>query len=99
MPPLAQVGDFCPNTARANCGKPQGEQQTLWFGKPQAGRQRFERKTCGCTFTDTQGTVYYRPLTSKDEIIETLSLMAEGNLISSLARANGHKEGTTVHWI
>jgi hypothetical protein len=35
----------------------------------------------------------------KDGIIDTLALIAEGNRISSLVRAKGHKEDTTIDWI
>jgi transposase-like protein len=67
--------------------------------KTKAGRQRFKCKTCGDTFTETKGTIFYRRRTPDDEIIETLALIAEGNRISSLARVKGHKEDTIIDWI
>jgi transposase-like protein len=88
MSTFAQVGDFGPNTACSDHGKPQSEHQQniIKFGKTQAGRQRFKCKTCGNTFTETKGTIFSRRRTPENEIIETLALIAEGSRISSLAR-------------
>jgi transposase-like protein len=96
MPAFAQVGDFFPNTDCADHGKEQNECQCsiIKFGKTKAGRQRFKCNTCGRTFTETKGTIFYRRRTPDDEIIETLALVAEGSRISSLARVKGHKEDT-----
>ncbi|MEA2046108.1 MAG: hypothetical protein U9N48_06265 [Euryarchaeota archaeon] len=101
MSKFAQVGDFCPNAACADHGKLQSEHQQniIKFGKTKAGRQRFRCKTCGNTFTETKGTIFYRRHTPEDEIIETLALIAEGSRISSLARVKGHKEDTIIDWI
>lgn len=101
MSTFAQVGDFCPNTACTDHGKLQSEHQQniIKFGKTIAGRQRFRCKTCGNTFTETKGTLFYRRHTPEDEIIETLALIAEGSRISSLARVKGHKEDTIIAWI
>ena len=101
MTKFAQVGDFCPNETCADCGKRQSEQQhnIVKFGKTTAGRQRYKCKTCGATFTETKGTIFYRRRTAEDEIIDTLALIAEGNRISSLVRAKGHKEDTIIEWI
>jgi len=54
------------------------------------GRQRYQCKTCGRTFTETKGTIFYRRRTLESEIIETLALVAEGVRVSGLARAKGH---------
>jgi transposase-like protein len=101
MSKLAQVGDFCPNEACPDYGKLQSDRQgkIIKFGKTKAGRQRYECKTCGQTFTETKGTPFYRRRTPEDEIIETLAHIAEGNRISSLARTKGHKEDTIIDWI
>jgi len=101
MSKLAQVGDFCPNAACPDYGKLQSERQgkIIKFGTTQAGRQRYECKTCGKTFTETKGTIFYRRRTPEDEIIETLALLAEGSRISSLVRVKGHKEETIMAWI
>jgi len=101
MSKFAQVGDFCPNRICADYGKLQSESQQniIKFGKTDAGRQRFKCKTCGNTFTETKGTVFYRRHTPEDEINETLALIAEGSRISSLVRVKGHKEETIIDWI
>jgi transposase-like protein len=101
MSKFAQVGDFCPNEACRDHGKLQSEhrQNIIKFGKTQAGRQRFKCNTCGDTFTETKGTIFYRRRTPEDEIMETLALVAEGSRISSLVRVKRHKEETIRDWI
>jgi transposase-like protein len=101
MSKFAQVGDFCPNTECADHGKLQSDHQQniIRFGRTEADRQRFKCKTCGGTFAETKGTIFYRRRTPQDEIIETLALIAEGSRISSLARVKGHKEDTIIDWI
>ena len=101
MPEFAQVGDFCPNKACADYGKRQGKDQKniVKCGKTKAGRQRYLCHTCGSTFTETKGTVFYRRRTPDDEIIETLAFLAGGSRISSLTRVKGHKEDTILAWL
>jgi transposase-like protein len=98
---FAQVGDYCPNETCPDYGKRQGKQQhnIIGFGKTDIDRQRYRCKTCGKTFTETKGTLFYRRRTDKDEIIEVLALIAEGQRISSVARVKGHKEDTIIDWI
>lgn len=101
MAEFAQVGDFCPNEVCADYGKCQTKDQKniVKCGKTKAGRQRHQCKSCGCTFTETKGTPFYRRRTPADEIIETLALLAEGSRISSLTRVKGHKEDTILDWL
>ncbi|MGB9578595.1 MAG: transposase [Halothiobacillaceae bacterium] len=101
MPTFARVGDFCPNEACADYGKQQSEHQrnVVKCGKTKAGRQRYLCRTCGGTFTETKGTIFYRRRTPEDEIIETLAFLAEGSRISSVARVKGHKEDTILDWL
>lgn len=98
---FAHVGDFCPNTACADYGKLQGEQQRniKKHGMTKAGRQRYYCKTCHQTFTETKGTLFYRLRTPKDEVIEVLALIAEGSRISSITRVKGYKEDTILDWL
>lgn len=98
---FTQVGDFCPNTACTDNGQRQSEQQTniKKYGKTKAGRQRYRCKTCGQTFTETKGTLFYRLRTPKNEVIEVLALIAEGSRISSITRVKGYKEDTILDWI
>ena len=101
MTKFAQVGDFCPSETCPDYGKRQSDQQhnIIKYGKTKIGRQRYKCNTCGATFTETKETIFYRRRTPEDEIIETLALIAEGNRISSLGRAKGHKEDTIIDWV
>ena len=101
MRKLAQVGDFCPNEVCPDYGKLQSDRQfnVIKLGRTKAGRQRYKCKTCGKTFTETKGTLFYRRRTPDDEIIDTLAHIAEGNRFSSLARTKGHNEDTIIDWI
>jgi transposase-like protein len=101
MTKLAQVGDFCPNEVCPDYGKLQSDRQEkiIKFGRIKAGRQRYKCKTCGETFTETKGTLFYRRRTPDAEIIDTLAQIAEGNRISSVVRTTGHKEDTIIDWI
>ena len=101
MSELVRPGDFCPNSECDDYGKLQSEDQMniIKFGKTKAGRQRHKCKTCNRTFVETKGTIFYGRRTPEDEIIDTLTLIAEDSRISSLARAKGHKEETIIDWI
>ncbi len=101
MSKFAQVGDFCPDETCPDYGKQQGERQQniIKFGRTKAGRQRYRCKTCGGTFTETKGTLFYRRRTSEDDILDALAQIAEGNRISSVARTTKHKEDAILDWI
>jgi transposase-like protein len=102
MEKLAEAGDFCPNKACPDYGKLQNGQaqhNIQKFGKTPKEVQRFRCTTCGETFTETKGTIFYRKRTSGEEILETLSLLAEGSRISSLSRVKEHKEDTILAWL
>ena len=101
MEKFAKTGDFCPNEACPNYGKLQTDQQQniKKAGLTKAGVQRYQCKTCGKTFTETYGTIFYRKRTPEHEILETLALLAEGSRISSLSRVKGHKEDTILQWL
>jgi len=101
MEKLAKPGEFCPNEACLDYGKLQNDQQKnlVKFGKTRKGVQRFRCQTCGGTFTETTGTIFYRKRTPEHEILETLALLAEGNRISSLSRVKGFKEDTILAWV
>jgi len=102
MSDLAKVGDFCPNKACPDYGKVPQDQATKnikKFGKTPQGKQRYQCKTCGATFSQTKGTLFYRRRTQEKEILETLALIGEGVRISSLSRAKGYKEDTILSWV
>lgn len=101
MEQFAKPGDFCPNEACPDYGKLQsGQQQNLEkYSKTRKGVQRYRCQTCGRTFTETTGTIFFRKRTPEHEILETLALLAEGSRISSLTRAKGFKEDTILAWL
>jgi hypothetical protein len=95
---LAQVGQFCPNEACELYGEIEAA-QIIRFGKTKHGTQRYRCKACGQTFTGTYGTVFYRRQATRETILETLALLAEGVRISSISRAKGIKEDTILDWL
>jgi transposase-like protein len=101
MAELTQVGAFCPNPDCADFGQVAADHpaQIIRFGLSKAGHQRYQCKTCGRTFTETQGTLFYRRRASESEILEALAQIAEGSRISSVSRTTGHKEDTLLAWL
>ena len=102
MEKFAKVGDFCPNEACPDYGKLQvGQKQPniRKFGRTKKGVQRHQCKTCGQTFTQTKGTIFYRKRTPEHDLLETLALLAEGSRVSSLSRVKGFKEDTILEWL
>jgi transposase-like protein len=102
MERFAKPGDFCPNEACPDFGKlqdGQAKQNIIKTGHTKKGAQRFQCNTCGKTFTETTGTLFFRKRTPEHEILETLVLLAEGSRISSLSRAKGFKEDTILAWL
>lgn len=95
---LAQAGQFCPNEACELYGEIEAA-QIIRFGKTKNGTQRYRCKSCGQTFTETYGTVFYRRQATRETILETLALLAEGVRISSIARAKGIEQDTILDWL
>lgn len=101
MEQFAKPGEFCPKEACPDYGKRQsGQQQNVEkYGRTRQGVQRYRCRSCGKTFTETTGTIFFRKRTPEHEILETLALLAEGSRISSLSRAKGFKEDTILGWL
>jgi transposase-like protein len=101
MAELTQVGAFCPNCACPDYGKVQSEGQTniIRYGLTKAGRQRYHCHSCGLTFVQTKGTLFYRRRTAESEILKALAQIAEGSRISSVSRTTGHKADTLLAWL
>jgi len=102
MAKLAQTKDFCPNAACPDYGKVQSEQpkpNLKKLGRTPRGVQRYQCKTCGKTFTETKGTIFYYKHAEERQILEVLALLAEGNRISTLTRVKGIKEDTILRWL
>jgi transposase-like protein len=97
-----QIREFCPNTSCSDYGKIPTAQSTkniIKFGKSKSGKQRYRCLTCGKTFTETIGTIFYRRRTDAQEMLDVLSQIAEGSRISSVSRTTGHKEDTISEWL
>ncbi len=63
IPAFAHVGDVCAHESCSDYGKLQSDQPKKNFkknGKTKKGRQRYLCKTCGQSFTETKGTLFYR---------------------------------------
>jgi transposase-like protein len=98
MRELGKVGDFCPNTECRDYGKT-SQKNIIRFGQTKAGRQRFRCKSCGQTFNERKGTLFYQRKTEEKEIIECLAMLAEGMRISSISRVKGIKEDTILSFL
>ena len=102
MEKLAHPGDFCPNATCPDYGKLQNDQvqaNLKKIGKTRRGVQRYQCKTCGKTFTETTGTIFFHKHAHSAEILEVLALLAEGTRISTITRVKGIKEDTTLRWL
>ena len=102
-PELAEVGDFCPNETcldarKTDAGKTDAG-NIVKYGTMPKGLQRYRCKTCGKTFSENTGTIFYNKHTPAKEIIETLALVAEGSRVASLSRVKGYKEETIRNWL
>ena len=69
------------------------------FGRTQAGTQRYQCRTCGKTFVETIGTVFYGRHHTQDTILECLALLAERNSLAAIHRVKGIKEETVMAWL
>ena len=98
MSTLAYVGDFCSNTDCPDHGKTDAG-NIIKFGKSRQNKQRYRCNSCGQTFNENHGTIFYRKRKSEKDIIEVLSLLAEGSRISSISRTKGFKEDTILGWL
>jgi transposase-like protein len=100
MTELAKVGTFCPNPVCPDYEQIQESGgRIIKSGHTRSGRQRYKCLTCGKTFTETRGTIFYRRRTDDEEILECLAMIAEGSRISSVSRIKGHKEDTVSEWV
>lgn len=95
---LAEVSQFCPNDKCAFYQDLENANITR-YGKTAQGTQRYRCKHCGKTFVETTGTIFYGKQTPREEIVETLAMLAEGMRISSVSRVKGFKEDTILGWL
>jgi transposase-like protein len=98
MSELASVGDFCPNPECEEYGKAEAK-VIIRYGKMREGRQRFQCKRCNQIFNECKETLVYNRKTDEKDILECLSLLAEGARISRISRAKGIKEDMILSFL
>lgn len=98
MGQLASVGDFCPNPECAAYGDTEAK-AVIKNGKTRQGRQRFQCKVCKKSFNERYGTLFYNRKTDEKDILECLSMLAEGMRISSISRVKGIKEDAILSFL
>ena len=95
---LVSPGSFCWNQECSDYGKV-GLGNIVKFGRTKKGTQRYRCKTCGKTFVETKGTVFYGRHHTPETILECLALLAERNSLAAIHRVNGVKEETVLDWL
>ena len=95
---LVLPGSFCWNTDCPDYGKV-NHGNIHKFGRTQKGTQRYQCKTCGKTFVETKGTIFYGRHHSPETILECLAWLAERNSLAAIQRVKGIKEETVLEWL
>jgi transposase-like protein len=95
---LVHPSAFCWNPSCTDYGKVH-QRNIRRFGRTQAGTQRYQCRTCGSTFVETIGTVFYGRHHAQDTILECLALLAERNSLAAIHRVKGIKEETVMDWL
>jgi transposase-like protein len=98
MSQLVAVGQVCPYRECSDYGQVD-KGNVIQYGKSRQGRQRYQCKTCGRTFNEHTGTLFYGRKRPEADILECLALWAEGVRISSISRTKGIKEDTILAWL
>ena len=98
MATLTPVGTFCPNPDCPTYAK-SDQAAVIRHGQTNQGKQRYRCKSCGKTFNENKGTLFYRKQAPAEQILETLALLAEGNRIASLVRTKGFHAETIQNWL
>lgn len=98
MSSLTLVGTCCLNPA---CPRYEqvGAGNIIRYGKSRQGQQRYQCSECRHTFNAHARTVFYRCRTSEKDIIEGLTMLAEGMSIRGVARVKGVKPDTVQAWL
>jgi transposase-like protein len=95
---LVPPSSFCWNQKCVDYGKVNHE-NIIKFGRTAKGTQRYRCKTCGKTFVENIGTVFYGRHHSQETILKCLALLAERNSLASIHRVMGIKEETVIDWL
>lgn len=95
---LVTASKFCDNRQCEDYGRTD-QKNIKGSGHSPNGTQRYICKTCGVTFTETKGTLFYGRHTPKKDILEALAMLAERMSIAAVARVKGVKEETVSDWL
>lgn len=95
---LVPVGSYCPNRTCVRFQQVNAD-NLICYGKIRQGKQRYQCKQCGKTFSVWTGTMFYRRRTPVPTILEALAMLAEGMRIRSVARVKGVKADTVQRWL
>ena len=95
---LVWPGSFCWNQDCPDYGKVD-HGNIVKFGRTKKGTQRYRCKTCGKTFVETKGTLFYCRHHCQETILECLALLAEGTSLAAIHRVKGIKEETVLEWL
>ncbi len=95
---LVSPGSFCWNPDCPDYGKVDLG-NIVKFGYTKKGTPRYRCKTCGKTFVETKGTVFYGRHHSPETILECLALLAERTSLAAIHRVKGIKEETVLDWL
>lgn len=101
-------GKTCPTWRfLSKCGLPgvrevakrSGSREPKKYRQTRRGVLRYQCKTCGKTFTETTGTIFFWKHANSHEILEVQALLTESSRISTLRRVKGIKEDTVQCWL
>jgi transposase-like protein len=95
---LVPPSSFCWNQECIDYGKV-NHGNIIKFGRTAKGTQRHRCTTCGKTFVENIGTVFYGRHHSQETILKCLALLAERNSLASIHRVMGIKEETVIDWL
>ena len=95
---LVSSNSFCWNKDCSDYGKVD-HGNIIKFGRTKKGTQRYQCTTCGKTFVESKGTVFYGRHHSQETILECLTWLAERNSLAAIHRVKGIKEETVLDWL
>ncbi len=88
----------CPNEECLDYGK-RGKGNIVCnrrYGKQRT--QLLKCKTCGKSFSENRGTLFFNLRTSKGKVVKALQTLAERGSLRGTARVTGHKKDTIASW-
>jgi transposase-like protein len=89
---------YCPNEECPDYGK-RGKGNIVRnrrYGKQRT--QLLKCKTCGKSFSENRGTLFFNLRTPKEEVVNALKTLVERGSLRGTARVTGHKKDTIASW-